>query len=65
MGKKKHLKVLKQIAGELPEIHTSANGGEILIAINHQRRMRKMFIRHGAAGVNSYINAVKNSGGVV
>jgi hypothetical protein len=97
MGKKKHLKVLKQIAQELPEVTTNtieyhevlgavllAQGQTheddgttpinplkvytqampVVLAVNHKRRMRNMFINHGAAGVNSYIKAVKQKAAV-
>lgn len=91
MGKKKHLKVLKRIAQELPDVmaqthevhyvlgavliaqgHQDVDGLPInpvqryeqtmpvLLGMNHKRRMKRMFIAHGPAGVNSYIKAVKN-----
>jgi hypothetical protein len=32
----------------------------VMIAINHQRNMKKIFRKHGASGINAYIMAVKN-----
>jgi hypothetical protein len=55
MGKASKIKRIRKIAASMPGI--GIKGGGIL---NHERKMKAMYNKHGAAGVNNYIQAVKN-----
>ncbi len=55
LGKASKIKRIRKIAAQMPGI--GIKGGGIL---NHERKMKAMYNKHGAAGVNNYIQAVKN-----
>lgn len=49
MGKKAKLKKIRKIADKLPQMET----------VNHNRRMKALYNKMGAAGVGAYVQAVK------
>lgn len=59
MGKASKLKQIRRLAAELPPIPVRCGKKHIIAGpITHNRKMKKLYNKHGAAGIPAYIKAV-------